>query len=751
MLTPIIKKSSRIDSIKIIDNGALLISERGITRVMVYEEDIIRISYIEEGNFDDEKNAGQAAEYEGPSAGVEYSVEEGEAVISIVTAKLICSVCRNTGSVSFIRRSDGKKLFAEAESDSKILEKYDIYKNVGNIKVEEIKTADGVKKRVTAADREYDRTLYHTHLNFTLDEGEHVFGLGQAEEGVWNLRGTMQYLHQANRKIAVPFLVSDKGYGIMLTTQSPAVFSDTVYGTYFYTVADCYLDYFLVAPDKKNGIVATMRRLTGKALIPPKWAFGYVQSQERYETEQEILEVAAEFKKRDIPVSALVLDWLSWEDGMWGQKSFDRSRFPHPDKMVEKLHEDDIHFMISIWPSMDEKCDNYKEMAEQGKLLNGVNICNAFDEGARRLYWKQAKEGLARYGIESWWCDSSEPITPEWNHLIRPLPETAFSEYIKTAEDVMPIEKSNAYGLYHARGMFEGQKKDYPERRMLILTRNGYFGSQKYGVTLWSGDTDASWSTLNKQLVAAVQFSLSGIPYWTFDIGAFFVRNGINWYWDGDYPEANENAGYRELYTRWLQLGAFLPMFRAHGTDCRREPWAFIDEDNVFYDTIVDFIKLRYKLMPYIYSVAASVWKNDEMFIRPLFTEFDDEETVNISNQYMFGPAFMVCPVTKPMYYNKQGERIEADQHIKVYLPKNNTWYDWWTGEKYEGGQWIEADAEISKMPLYVRGGSIIPVAGISILRFPNADGTCNPFELYEDEGDGYGYLEGKYTITILE
>lgn len=765
MLTPIVKKSSRIELVDIIQNadtdnsgcGVYLKSERGITRVMIYEKDIFRISYIENGDFDEEKNAGQGGEFLAPAEEIEFTLEEDEECIVISTDELSCRVDRETASVSFLKCIDDcgapSVIFSEAAKDSKQLDSYDIYKNVGNIKVEEIKTADGVKKRVTAADKEYDRTLFHTKLNFVLDKDERIFGLGQAEEGVWNLRGTTQYLHQANRKIAIPFMISSKGYGLLFTTQSPAVFSDNVYGTYMYTVADCYLDYFFIAPERKSGIVAAMRRLTGKALIPPKWAFGYVQSQERYESEKEILEVAAEFKKRDIPVSALVLDWLSWEDGMWGQKSFDRSRFPHPDKMVEKLHEDDIHFMISIWPSMDEKCDNYKEMAEQGKLLNGVNICNAFDKGARELYWKQANEGLAKYGIESWWCDSSEPITPEWNHLERPLPEVMFNEYIKTAEDVMPVEKSNAYGYYHALGMYEGQKKDYPERRMLILTRNGYVGSQKLGVTLWSGDTDASWETLKKQLVAAVQFSLSGVPYWTFDIGAFFVRNGINWYWNGDYPEANENAGYRELYTRWLQLGAFLPMFRAHGTDCRREPWAFMDDTGIFYDTIVDFIKLRYKLMPYIYSVAAKVWKDDEMFIRPLFTEFADEAVTDIANQYMFGPSIMVCPVTVPMYYDEKGEAIETDKKISVYLPSDCGWYDWWTGEKYEGGQWIEADADITKMPLFVREGSIIPVAedkNVKALRFPGEDGNCKAFELYEDAGDGYEYLSGGYKITEI-
>jgi len=237
---------------------------------------------------------------------------------------------------------------------------------------------------------------------------------------------------------------------------------------------------------------------------------------------------------------------------MWGQKSFDKSRFPSPDKMIESLHKAGVHFMISIWPSMDEKCANYKEMKEQGRLLSGVNICNAFDEEARKLYWKQAKEGLADYGVDFWWCDSSEPVTPEWNHVEQQLPEAMFSEYVKTAEDVMPVEKSNTYGYYHAKGMYEGQIQDFPQRHVWNLTRNGYLGSQKYSVTVWSGDICATWDVLQKQVVAAVQFSLSGLPYWTLDIGGFFVKQGVQWYWKGDYPTAAENPGYRELYTRWL-------------------------------------------------------------------------------------------------------------------------------------------------------------------------------------------------------
>ena len=740
MLTPIPPKNSCITHVKIQGNNVFLYSESGVLRVAVYEPKVFRISF----NIDETFDVEQGGEFLGPAAAPEFSVEETEVHIFIKTPVLICKICRDSSSVSFVDTSD-KVLFSEALEHSHILEQFDVYKTCGNIKTEEIKTADGVKKKVIAADKVFDKTLFHTRLDFCFDEEEKLFGLGQAEEGCWNLRSTTQYLNQANKKIAIPFLISSKGYGILFTTQSPSIFSDTQYGSYFYTTADYYLDYFFIGQKP----VAAMRRLTGKALLPPKWALGYIQSQERYESEQEILDTAAEFKKRGIPVSAIVLDWLSWEDGMWGQKSFDKKRFPSPEKMIETLHKDDIHFMISIWPTMDEKSENYKEMKEHNTLLPGVNICNAFDKAARELYWKQAKEGLAKYGVESWWCDSSEPVTPEWNHLEPQLPQIQFNEYVNATSDIMPVEKSNAYGYYHALGMYEGQKKDYPDRRMLILTRSGWSGSQRLGVTLWSGDTSASWKTLQNQLVEAIQFSMSGIPYWTFDIGAFFVKKGINWYWNGDYDDTTKNPGYRELYTRWFQLGAFLPMFRAHGTDCRREPWAFEDKTNIFYNAISDFIKLRYSLMPYIYSVAASVWKNDEMFIRPLFMEFKDKAVLDISSQFMFGPAIMVCPVTMPMYYDKAGNPIDKEKSIKVYLPADCGWYDWWTGKKYDGGQWITTSADISKIPLFVREGSTIPTS-TDLLRFPDSHGNCKPFELYEDDGISNDYQNGEFSIKFV-
>lgn len=722
MLTAVPGKSDKIENVICNDGGVFLKSEKSVIRLALYFEDVLRVSYSETDCFDKKQGEGMLLPDLPLLRQADFSLKELDDEIIISTRKMAVHVLRASGAIKVYKLyedgSSGEMVenpaFSEALEKSHSIEKFDVYKSVGQIKTEEIKTADGVKKRVLAADKEYVESLYHTKLNLAFAPDEKLFGLGQMEEGVWDYRGTTQYLHQANKKIAIPFLISSRGYGLLFTTQSPSVFSDSQYGSYFYTNADYYLDYFVIAPDSFSKIIGRMRSLTGKASLPPDFALGYVQSQERYESQQEILDTVAEFKKRNIPLSLIVLDWLSWEDGMWGQKSFDKKRFPDVPTMVEKLHEENVHFMISIWPTMNEKSENYKEMKEAGTLLSGVNICNAFDEAGRKLYWSQAKRGLADLGVESWWCDSSEPLTPEWNHIEKSLPENIFHEYLQATSDIMPPQKANAYGLYHARGMFEGQNRDFPDRPVLTLTRSGYPGSQRYGVTLWSGDTSAKWSVLKNQVVQACQFGLSGIPYWTVDIGAFFVKRGEAWYWNGDYPEAAADPAYCELYTRWFQFGAFLPMFRAHGTDCRREPWAFCDKTNVFYDTIVSFIKLRYKLMPYIKQVAQRVSDNDESFIRPLFMEFSDNAVFDISTQFMFGPDILVCPVTKSFIdFEKYGVTEGAVPYktlplVDVYLPADCDWCDFWTGEKLKGGQWIKAEAPIQKMPLFVRDGAEI-------------------------------------------
>ena len=486
----------------------------------------------------------------------------------------------------------------------------------------------------------------------------------------------------------------------------------------------------------------------------PKWAFGYIQSQERYETQKEILDVAGEYRRRGIGLDCIVLDWLSWPDGQWGQKSFDELRFPDPSAMTAALHDENVHFMISIWPNMADSTSDVKAFKERDLLLPKVGIYNALDKEARQLYWEQARDGLFVHGVDAWWCDNSEPVCPEWMEPVRPENSKNYEEYVRNVSDHIPAPYTNSFGLYHAMGIYEGQRSTDPSKRVVNLTRSGYPGQQRYGTILWSGDISASWDTYTKQIAAGISFCASGMPYWTIDIGAFFVKNGVQWYWNGDYDDTSDDPAYCELFTRWYQWGAFLPVFRGHGTDVRRELWNFDHKAAPFYEALLAANRLRYKLMPYIYSLAGNVYLNDGLIIRPLSYAFtQDKATWDIFDQYMFGDQMMICPVTEPMYFGK-GEKTESYTR-RVYLPAGSDWYDMYTDKKYTGGQWIEADAPLEKIPVFIKAGAVIPMTGealsvaelspdITLHVYPGADGC---FRLYDDDGDGYGYEKGEYTL----
>ena len=671
------------------DGELFLEAEAGIIRLIPQVEEIVRVSYTEKEKFSDVQGChiiNLAAEMtESGRTLCNWDYTEGEREITLWTKRMKVIVNRKTGSLRF-EKMDGTLLLQEAEKESKITEEFDVYRTVINehTKIEEVRTPDGIKRRIRESQREFEGKRCHTKLQLTFQEDEPLFGLGQAEEGIWNLRHTTQYLHQANLKIALPALVSGLGWGILLSTQSPVIFQDTQYGSYLYTEADEYLDYYFIAGETLGETVKGIRKLTGKAVLLPKWAYGYIQSQERYETAEELVKTAEEFRRREIGLDALVLDWMSWEGNLWGQKTFDKIRFPNPKEMIEKLHEKNIHFMISIWPNMNENCENYREFQERNLLLPASDIYNAFSEEARKLYWEQVKRGLFCHGVDAWWCDSSEPFTPEWSRLYKPDPSEMYRDFVDVAGKSMPIEKGNAYGLYHAQALYEGQRSVTEDKRVVNLTRNGYLGSQKYGTILWSGDTYASWETLRRQIVAGLQFCISGLPYWTLDIGAFFVKSGMPWFWKGEYEGGNTDPAYRELYVRWLQYGAFLPIFRSHGTDCRREPWNFGDKGNPFYEAILSAIRLRYQLLPYIYSVAGAIWLEDETMMRPLIMDFpEDSHVVEISDEYLFGPSLLICPVTTPMYYQTGGAALEKVQYTRRFVcPEGTDWYDLYTREK---------------------------------------------------------------------
>ncbi len=539
-------------------------------------------------------------------------------------------------------------------------------------------------------------------------------------------------------------------------------FHDDAFGSYLWTDVDEEMDYYVIYGPEFDQIIAGIRHLTGEAPMLPKWSYGYVQSKERYISQEELIATVQEYRDRSLPLDCIVLDWQSWPGSLWGQKTFDPERFPDPSQMMHSLHALNAKLMISIWPIMGAGGDNHQEMSGRGFLLGNQATYDAFREEARELYWKQADTGLFSHGIDAWWCDCTEPFEADWKGAVKPEPEQRM--LINTAESKRYLDPGviNAYSLLHSKGIYEGQRAATTGKRVVNLTRSAFAGQHRYGTITWSGDIAANWETLRRQIADGLNFCVTGSPYWTLDIGAFFVRkHKEQWFWNGDYDEGAADLGYRELYVRWFQLGALLPMFRSHGTDTPREVWQFGEEGELVYDTLVKYLKLRYKLMPYIYSMAGAVAHRNDTMLRALAFDYrEDVQVHSIGDQFMFGPAFLVAPVTAPMYYGPGSRELQGiDKQRSVYLPAGE-WYDYWSDERMEGGLTIEAKADLGTIPLFVRAGSIVPLgpdvqyadeqpdARIGLKVYAGKDAS---FTLYEDEGDNYNYENGSYATIELK
>ncbi|MCR4763360.1 MAG: glycoside hydrolase family 31 protein [Lachnospiraceae bacterium] len=736
------------------ENDALTLTlERGTQRIVPVDARTVRILYSRSEPM--QMTAPKPCLADLPSFS-DWSFSEDERFVYVKLPELQIRIDKTTNRFFYTDR-DGRLLLKERKERSKELTEIPVYRLAKEAsETAYVDTADGRKPVIRDAARVQTGTAYHTRLHLEFDPEEALYGLGQHEEGFHSLRGSCVYLNQANRTIAIPFFVSTKGYGVFVNTCSPSVFYDNEEGSCFYTEADPEMDFFFMNGGNMDGVIRCFRKITGKAAMLPKWAFGYIQSQERYESQEEILAVAGEYRKRGIGLDCIVLDWMSWPDGQWGQKSFDPLRFPDPDAMISALHENHIRFMISIWPNMSDHSPDIRAFQEQDLLLPGTDIYNALDANARKLYWSQVKEGLFSHGVDAWWCDNSEPVCPEWTENERPENAGNFERYCRQVADHIPAPYTNAFGLYHAMAVYEGQRSCDDKRRVVNLTRSGYPGQQRFGTILWSGDISASWDTLRRQIAAGLQFCASGMPYWTVDIGAFFVKNGTPWYWNGEYDRGAEDPAYCELFTRWYQWAAFLPVFRGHGTDVRRELWHFDRKEAPFYQALQEANRLRYQLLPYIYTTAAGVYLEDGLIMRPLSYGFtEDKNTWDIFDQYLFGDALMVCPVTRPMLF---GEGADGKMERSVYLPAGTCWYDFYSGKQYEGGQWITAEAPLERIPVFARAGAIIPMtkAALSVAELSDEltlrvyAGADSRFSLYEDDGDGYGYEKGVYRHRVL-
>ncbi len=522
------------------------------------------------------------------------------------------------------------------------------------------------------------------------------------------------------------------------------------------------IDYYFIYGDNMDEVISGYRTLTGKSPIMPKWAMGYWQSRERYKTQDEVLDALKEFRQRQIPIDNIVLDWSYWPQDAWGSHEFDKARFPDPKAMVDSIHAMNAQIMISVWPKFYASTEHYKEFDQNGWMYQQAvkdsirdwiglgyigSFYDAYAEGARKLFWKQMEEHLYSLGIDAWWMDASEPN-------IRDCTDIEYRKDLCGPTALGPsAQYFNAYALMNAEAIYDGQRSVDNDKRVFLLTRSGFAGLQRYSTATWSGDIATRWEDMKAQISAGLNFAVSGIPYWTMDIGGFCVEKR---YEDGqrEFNETGrENADYREwreLNTRWYQFGAFCPLYRAHGQYPYREVWNIAPEGHPCYNSIVYYTKLRYRLMPYIYSLAGMTYFNDYTIMRPLVMDFTADVNVNnIGDQFMFGPAIMVAPVYE------YGARSR-----EMYFPAGNGWYDFYSGKYIDGRQRLTVDAPYERIPLYIREGAIIPygpdmqynnekpASEITLYVYGGKDGS---FTLYEDEGVNYNYEEGAYaTISFI-
>ena len=514
------------------------------------------------------------------------------------------------------------------------------------------------------------------------------------------------------------------------------------------------IDYYFIHGNNIDDVISGYRSLTGKAPIVPKWALGFWQSRERYKTQDEILSTVAEFRKRKIPIDNIVLDWSYWKEAEWGSQDFDETRFPSPDSMINVLHKKyNTQIMISVWPKFYEGIPTYNEFDKKGWLYKR-NIADrqrdwigrgyvstfydAFNENARKGFWDLINKKIYSKGFDAWWMDASEP-----DILSNVDPEKRKQQMSPTALG-SAAEYLNAYPLQNAKGIYEGQRSTDPDKRVFLLTRSGFAGSQRYAASIWSGDIGSTWHDMKTQIAAGVNFSMSGLPYWTMDIGGFVVPEKF------EKPNEESLEEWRELNARWYQFGAFVPLFRSHGQFPYREIFNIAPETHPAYQSFLYYNKLRYRLLPYIYSLAGAAYHDNYTIMRGLAMDFaKDTATLNIDDQYLFGPSLLINPVCA---YKKISR--------EVYLPKGEGWYDLYSGKFYAGRQTINADAPYERIPLFVKAGSVIPFGPelqytsekppdtITLNIYTGADVS---FNLYEDEGTNYNYEKGAFSIIPIK
>lgn len=722
--------------------------------VQWYTPNSLRILKTPQGKTVEKKSLSVIALPKDP--GIKVTTADNESVI-MKSKNLTVTLNIRTGVVSYAK-SDGSLLLKEQENN----------------------------KAFTPFD-DAGRSTYTVYQGFTVSPEEGLYGLGQLQNGQMMQRNMSKVLVQGNVEDVSPIFQSTKGYGVFWDNYSATTYTDNAQETSFSSeVGEC-IDYYFMYGGSADGVIAEVRTLTGEVPMMPLWSYGFIQSKERYKSQDETVGVVKKYRELGIPLDCIIQDWQYWGNNyLWNAMDFQNPAFSRPKEMIDEVHAMNAHMMISIWSSFGPATKPYRALDKEGLLFNietwpqsgvegwppnmdypsGVRVYDAYSSKARDIYWNYLNKGIFQLGMDGWWMDSTEP--DHFNHKKEDFDhQTAMGSFRSVR---------NAYPLMTVGGVYDHQRAETDDKRAIILTRSGFLGQQRYASNVWSGDVQSSWDSFRKQVTAGLNYSLTGMPHWNSDLGGFFAGS-YNTSWADN--SAVKNPMYQELYVRWVQFGTFCPMMRSHGADVPREFYWYGKKGEPVYDALVNAVKLRYALLPYIYSTSWDVSHNRSTFMRALFMDFlGDKKAWNVTDEYMFGKAFLVAPVVHAQYTPelvqkdlKENEgwgsdsKTEIDKVVAadfaqaksmdVYLPAGTRWFNYWTNEVQEGGKNVTVETTLGRIPLFVRAGSVVPVGpdvqysgekawdNLTVCVYPGADGN---FTLYEDEFDNYNYEKGAYT-----
>ncbi len=628
-----------------------------------------------------------------------------------------------------------------------------------------------------------DKGRYRVIQSFSLEGQEPVYGFGMLQNGKMNQRGENRRMMQSNQEDYAHFFQSIKGYGVFWDNYSPTTLNDDGQTLKLESEVGELVDYYFIYGGDADGVISGMRWLSGKVPMLPLWTYGFHQSRERYVSSKQLLDVVDTYQQTGVPLDGIIQDWQYWGSNyVWNAMEFGNEDFADYQQMIDRVHQQGKHLNISIWASFGPMTKPYRDLSEKGLLFDfqtwpqsgltfwpprmdypsGVRVYDPFSKEARDIYWRHLSR-LHQTGIDAWWMDSTDPDHLDFQESdldqVRPMTDPVSGKEGQASWRSM----RNLFPLATVEGVYNHQRAVDKNKRVFILTRSYFAGQQRTGANTWSGDVNSSWDVLRKQVPLCLNYTLTANPNVNTDIGGFFA---------GAYNTKGRLSGmnnlqYRELYVRWMQFGLFCPMMRSHGTDVWRELNYYDKPGEPVYDALLAAVKMRYQLLPYIYSTSWQVHQNDDSFMRALMMDFkDDPKTLDNNREFLFGRSLLVAPVVEALYTpEKIQKEVTADWTAKktydVYLPQGTQWYDYWTNERLDGGQTVKADGTLAHCPVYVKAGSILPLCKKEVMNANIADwqtldllvypGTDATFTLYEDEGDNYNYEQGAYSTILLQ